>query len=174
MTTKLKASALVAAAAAFAVAVPAAAHPGPDHPTPNNSGKSSHGDGSTHGNAGSHSSGSHKCMPHKVAFIVRGTVDASQAAITVTNGTVASGTLAVDVTHTNHWAKADKTATQPVSVQLGPATKVKFDGGTTAVSTGERVTLIGKAPLVTNKHCTGAGTVGTPTVRMVIVHPAAS
>jgi hypothetical protein len=80
----------------------------------------------------------------------------------------------VDVTRTNHWAKADTTATQPVNYQLGPNTKVKFDAGTADFSSGERVNVIGAALVVKNKHCTGAGTVGTPTVRMVVVHPAAS
>jgi hypothetical protein len=58
--------------------------------------------------------------------------------------------------------------------QLGPSTKVKFDGGTTGFLPGERLQLIGKASVVTNKRCSGAGTVGTPTIRMVVVHPAAS
>jgi len=152
--------AVVAAAGALAVAVPAVAHPGPsDHPS-----------------ASSHSSGSHKCSAHRVAFIVHGTVDASQAAITVTSGAVSSGTLEVHVTRTNHWAKADKSATPTAhdGFALGPKTTVTFDAGTNDISSGERVTLIGKAPLIKNKHCTGAGTVGTPTIRKVVVHPAAS
>jgi hypothetical protein len=155
-----KSGALVAAAGALALAVPAMAHPGP----------------SGHSNGSSHSSGSHKCKPHNVAYIVHGTIDPSQATITVTNGTVSAGTLEVNVTRTNRWAKGDRpgNATQPVAYQLGPNTRVKFDGGTTDFTSGERVTLIGKAPHVSNKHCTGAGTVGTPTFRMVVVHPAAS
>lgn len=147
---------VVAAASALAIAVPAAAHPGP-------SPKSS-----------SHSPSSHKCKPHKAAYIVYGTLDSSQGAITVTNGKIASGTLVLDLTRTNHWAKRDKTATQPVSYQLGPSTGVKFDGGTTGFAAGERVKLIGKAPVITNKHCTNAGSVGTPTIRMIVVRPAAS
>lgn len=152
--------AAVAAAGALAVAVPAMAHPGPsDHPS-----------------GSSDSLGSHKCKSHKVAYIVHGTVDSSQGTITVTAGTVASGTLEVNVTRTDNWAKGDRpgNATQPVGYALGPNTKVKFDGGTRDFKSGERVTLIGKAPVVSNKHCTGAGTVGTPTIRMVIVQPAAS
>jgi hypothetical protein len=164
LTLHFKAGALVVAAGALAIAVPAAAHPG----------GSNHPKGNGAANGSSHSSGSHKCKPHKVAYIVHGTIDSSQGAITVTDGTVASGTLVVDVTLTNHWAKHDKTATQPVSYQLGPDTKVKFDGGATDFSSGERVNLIGKALVVTNKHCTGAATVGTPTVRMVVVHPVTS
>ena len=148
------------AATALAVAVPAMAHPA----------HSGHPSGS------SHSPGAHKCQSHQVAYIVYGTIDASQGAVTVTDGTVASGTLEVIVIRTNHWAKGDRptNATQPVAYALGPKTNVKFDGGTTDFTSGERVTLIGKAPIITNKHCTGAGTVGTPTVRMVVVHPAAS
>jgi hypothetical protein len=151
-------TAVVAAASALTAAVPAMAHPGPlGHPSV-------------------HSSGSHECKPHKVGYIAHGKIDSSQGAITVTDGTVASGTLEVNVTRTNHWAKGDRpgNATQPVGYALGQQTKVKFDGGTTDISSGERVTLIGKASIITNKQCTGAGTVGTPTIRMVVVHPAAS
>jgi hypothetical protein len=156
MRINVRTAAVLAAASALAVAVPAAAHPSPK--------------------GSSHSSGSHKCKPHNVGYIVHGTIDPSQGPITVTNGTAASGTLEVNVTRTNHWAKRDRpgNATQPVAYALGPNTKVKFDGGTTDFTSGERVTLIGKAPVVSNKHCTGAGTVGTPTIRMVVVHPAAS
>jgi hypothetical protein len=155
----VRTAAVVAAATALAVAVPAAAHPGGSNPK-----------------GSSNSSGSHGCKPHKVAYIVHGTIDPSQGPITVTNGTVASGTLEVNVTWTNRWAKGDRpgNATQPVAYQLGPKTTVKFDGGTTDFTSGESVTLIGKAPLVKNKHCTGAGTVGTPTIRMIVVHPGAS
>jgi hypothetical protein len=128
------------------------------------------------GPSGKGASSSHKCKPHEVAYIVHGTIDASQGAITVTNGTVASGRLEVNVTRTNHWAKRDRPghATQPVGYALGPKTRVKFDGGTSDFTSGERVKLIGKAPLVKNRHCTGVGTVGTPTISMVVVHPAAS
>jgi hypothetical protein len=149
----VRTAAVLAAASALAVAVPAAAHP------------------SLKG--GGHSAASHKCKPHNVAYVVRGTLGASQGPITVTSGTVASGTLQVIITRTNRWAKGDRPAdpTQPVGYVLGPKTKVKFDGGTTDFTSGERVTLIGKAQLVKNKLCTSAGTVGTPTIRMVVVHP---
>jgi hypothetical protein len=146
----VRTAAVAAAASALAVAVPAAAHPSP----------------SGHSNESSHSSGSHKCKPHNVGYIVHGTVDPSQA-------TAPAGMLEVNVTRTNHWAKGDRSgnATQPVAYTLGAKTKVKFDGGTSGFTSGERVTLIGKAPVVTNKHCAGAGTVGTPTIRSVVVHP---
>jgi hypothetical protein len=109
-----------------------------------------------------------------VAYIVYGTMGSSQGAITVSNGTLSSGTLEVDVARTNHWGRNDKTGSQPVAYQLGPDTKVKFDGGATGFSAGERVKLIGKAQVVSNKHCSGVGTVGSPTFRLVVVHPAAS
>jgi hypothetical protein len=164
---KVKTGVLAAAASALVIAVPAAAHPsGSDHPS-----------GSNHPSGSSHSSGSHRCKAHNVAYIVYGTIDSSQssqATITVTNGVASSGTLEVDVVRTNRWARADKKATQPVAYTLGPNTRVKFDGGTTDFVAGERVKLIGKAPVISNKHCTGAGTVGTPTFRMVVIHPAAS
>jgi hypothetical protein len=156
-------TAVVAAASALAVAVPAAARTNPNHP---------------HGTNGSNrSAGSHRCVAHKAAYVVAGKIDSSQAtepAITLTNGTASSGTLQVDVTHTNRWARNDKTATAPVSYQLGLKTTVKFDGGAAGFSAGERVRLIGKALVITNKHCSGAGSAGSPTFRMVVVHPAAS
>jgi hypothetical protein len=151
----------VAAAGALAIAVPAAAAPGSNQPT----GK---------GQSSNHPSGSHTCAPHRVPYIVHGTVDSSQSAITVTDGTVVSGTLMVDVTRTNRWAKADRSAVGPVSYTLGPNTKVKLDGGAAGFDSPDRIKVIGKAPVITNTHCTGAGIVGTPTIRMVVVHPAAS
>lgn len=159
MKVNIRTAVVVTAASALAIAVPAAAHPGAsDHP-----------------GASSHSLASHKCAPHNVAYIVHGKIDLSQGTLTVTNGKVASGTLEVDVARTNHWAEGDRAnPTQPVGYVLGPNTTVKFDGGTSGFTGGERVTLIGRASAVTNKHCAGAGTAGTPTIRMVVVHPAAS
>jgi hypothetical protein len=159
-------TAVVAAASALAVAVPAAARTNPNHPN-----------GTGHANASNQSAGSHRCVAHKVSYIVSGKIDSSQsteAVITVTNGTASSGTLLLDVTHTNRWARNDRTATPPVSYQLGLNTAVKFDGGATGFSAGERVRLIGKASVIANKHCSDAANVGPPTFRMVVVHPAAT
>src|SRR5262249_15703158 len=96
------------------------AHPGPSH----------------HPSGSRHSSGSHKCSAHTVAVLVHGTVDPSTAAITVTSGSVSSGMLVVHVTRTNHWAKADKSATPTshVGFALGPKTAVALDGGTSDIS----------------------------------------
>lgn len=170
MRINSKFGAFVVAISALAIAVPAGAHPsGSDHPS-----------GTNHPNGSNHSSGSHRCTAHKVAYIVYGTIDGSQSSqptITVTNGVaVSGGILEVKVTRTNHWARHDKTASQPVPYHLGTDTKVKFDGGTTSFTSPslERVKLIGYAMVITNKSCKGAGVVATPTFRMVVVHPPAS
>src|SRR3954451_17249740 len=49
---------------------------------------------------------SHKCKPHKVGWVVKGTL-VSQALTKNTDGTY-SGTVNIDVTHTNHHASAEK------------------------------------------------------------------
>lgn len=177
MRINFKGAGLVATASALAIAVPAAAHPSSsDHPTATN-----HPNGSSHSEA-SHPSASHRCTAHQVAYIVYGTIDAKQALapiVVAPGGKVPSGTLDVDVKQTNHWARQDKPSSPsapPISYTLGPKTMTKFEGGTTGFVTpsNERVKLIGKATVVTNPRCRGAGEVGTPTFRMVVVHPAAS
>ncbi len=144
---------LVAAASTLAVAVPAAAHPGPsDHP-------------------GGPPAQSHKCSAHKVAYVESGTVDGVKASTLAVNpdGTW-SGTLVVDVTKANHWAKADKGTT--VSYTFTDATlRVRFDGGASGFLAGERVKLIGKLAAV-GKKCTALSPAPAPVFRMVVVHPA--
>jgi invasion protein IalB len=169
MRINSKFGAVAVAVSALAIAVPAGAHPsGSDHPS-----------GTNHPNGSNHSSGSHRCTAHKVAYIVYGTIDRSQLMITVTNGVAAGGTLEVNVTRTNHWARGDKQLTQPVGYQLSSGTKVKFDGvpaSITSSSSPERVKLIGYEMVVTNRNCLDAGPVGvgSETFRMVVLHPAAS
>ncbi len=165
MKIKYKACALVAAAGALAVAVPAAAHPS----------GSSQQTGANHPTGSIHSPNPHACKAHKVAYIVSGTVNSSQApnSITVNNGIVSGGTLLVDVVHTNRWARGDKGKVGAL-YDLGPSTKVKFDGGATDFVNPNRVKLIGREEVITNTRCGDAGPVGSPTFRMVVVHPAAS
>jgi hypothetical protein len=154
--------AAIAAAGALVAAVPAAAHPGPgDHP-----GRGNHGSkGAEH---------SRKC-DHKVGYVEGGTIDATTASTLAQNadGTW-SGTLVVDVTRANHWARADKGKT--VTYTFTNATlKVHFDGGATAgtFTAGERVHLIGKLSAA-GKHCTAPSTPAAPVFRMVVVHPAST
>jgi hypothetical protein len=155
MRVNIKTGIVVAAAGALAITVPAAAHPS-NHP---------HGSG--------HAPNPEACEAQNVAYIVSGKLDAAQGAVTVNPDGTVSGTLLVDVSHTNHWARGDKSKSQPVSYTL-TNTKVKFDGGTSKILPGERVHLIGKQAVVTNKRCKNAGPTGSPTFRMVVVHPAAS
>jgi hypothetical protein len=154
MRIKLKTIALIAAAGALALTVPAAAHPnGSDHP---------HGPGHPPAT-------SHRCAPHNVAFIVYGTVAAGTSMTQDANATTWSGTLVVDVKRTNHWAKGTS-GTYTIT-----SAKVRFDGGTTGFSTGERVKLIGKLAVVRGKgktSCPNAGASATPTIRRIVVHPA--
>ncbi len=135
---------------ALIVAVPATAHsPAPQHPAQ-----------------------SHKCAAHSVAYIVYGTVDPTQGTLTLTknsNGTYSTtGSLIVHVTSTNHWAKGEKTATQPRTFALTPTTKIRLDHGLSAIAPGDRVKLIGKERVSPSK-CNSAP--AAPTFTMLVVHP---
>lgn len=163
MTINVKLGALVTAASALAIAVPAGAHPGnANHPE---SGKRPSG--------ANHLSQSHRCKPHDVAYVEAGTVDSSTASTLAANadGTW-SGTLVVDVTSTNHWAKPDKGTTVSYTFN-NVKLRVRFDGATTGFTAGERVKLIGKLATVAKK-CTALSPAATPAFRWVVVHPAAS
>ena len=161
MTVKAKVAMLASAAGALAIAVPAAAQTGPNH---HNNGNQGNGD---------HPSQSHKCKPHNVGYIESGTVDMTTASTLAMNadGTW-SGTLVVDVTKTNHWAKSAKGTTVPVAF-TNAKLDVDFDGGTTGFTGGERVKLIGKLAVVGQK-CPALTPPSTPVFRTVVVHPAKS
>ena len=161
MTVKAKVAMLASAAGALAIAVPAAAHPGPNH---HNNGH--HGNGNSQGK-------SHKCKPHNVGYVESGTVDMTTASTLAmnTDGTW-SGTLVVDVTRTNHWAKSAMGTTVPVAF-TNAKLDVDFGGGTTGFTGGERVKLIGKLAVV-GKKCPALTPPPTPVFRMVVVHPAKS
>jgi hypothetical protein len=155
-----KLGALLAAAGSLAVAVPALAHPSSsDHPS-----------GSDHPSASTHAQ-SHKCKPHNVAYVESGTLDSATASTLAQNsdGTW-SGTLVVDVTRTNHAARADKGQTKTYTFTANKL-RVKFDGGATGFTAGERVKLIGKLASVAKK-CAALDPAPAPTFRMVVVHPA--
>ncbi len=138
---------------ALAVAVPATAHPGSPPP---------------------HPSQSHKCASHNVAYIVYGTVDSTQGALTLTknsNGTYSTtGSLIVHVTSTNHWAKGEKTGMQPRTFALTLSTKIRLGQGLTTIAAGDRVKLIGKERVSASKCNTPPA---SPTFTMVVVHPPA-
>lgn len=163
MKLKVKVGPLVAAIGALAITVPAAAAAGnSDHPT-----------GADHPNGASHPSHSHKCKPHNVAYIESGTVDTTTASTLAQNsdGTW-SGTLVIDVTRTNHWAKADKGTTVTYTF-TNAKLRVRLDGSTSGFTGGERVKLIGKLAAVAKK-CPALDPAATPVFRMVVVHPAAA
>ena len=154
MRLNVKVGALAVAAGALAIAVPAAAHPGPSKPD--------------------HPSTSHKCMPHNVAYVESGTVDATPPTTPLAQNSDGTwtGTLVVDVARTNHWARKDKGMTVPETF-TNAKLHVVFADNTTAFTSGERVKLIGKIATVAKK-CTPPSTPATPVFRMIVVHPAKS
>jgi hypothetical protein len=159
----VKVGTICAAATALAIAVPAAAHPG-------TSSNAHHGN---HASGAHHPSQSHKCMPHNVGYLESGIVDGTTGStLTVNPDDTWSGTLVVDVTRANHWAKADRGTTATYTFTNAKLT-VRFDGGTTSFAAGERVKLIGKLAAVAG-GCTALTPVPSPSFRMVVVHPATS
>jgi hypothetical protein len=154
---------LLAAASTLAIAVPAAAHPG----------NSSHPAGRNHPAGPHHASQSHRCSAHDGAYIESGTLDNATASTLAANpdGTW-SGALVVDVTATNHRAKADKGTIVTYTFTNAHLT-VRFDGGATGFAAGERVKLIGKVAAVATR-CAAQTPVPAPVFRAVVVHPARS
>ena len=157
MRTAAKLGAVVATAA-LAIAVPAAAkvpHPGPAHhpahPSPPATERT-------------HPATSEKCTAHKVAYIASGTF-VSWAA-TPTGKNTYTGTITVDVTKTNHHAKAQKGTQHTYTLDNS---KVVFGKGANPPAAGDRVVVIGKITEVAKK-CTNQGAAGTITVRKVDIH----
>jgi hypothetical protein len=177
MRLKPKVAVLVSAAGALAIAVPATAHPGPNHDNNGNHGTGNSQNNGNHGNrnnqGGDHPSQSHKCKPHNAGYIESGMVDMTTASTLAKNadGTW-SGTLVVDVTRANHWAKSARGTTVTVTF-ANAKLHVDFDGGTTGFTGGERVKLIGKLAVV-GKKCPALTPPSTPMFKMVVVHPAKS
>jgi hypothetical protein len=157
MKLNVKLGTLAVAAGALAIAVPAAAHPDPGN----------------HPSKPDHPSNSHKCMPHNVAFVESGTIDPTTPSTLAKNsdGTW-TGTLVVDVTRTNHWARKNKNTTVTETFTASKL-HVVFADMATGFTSGERVKLIGKLATVAKK-CTPTGAPATPVFRMVVVHPAKS
>jgi hypothetical protein len=145
----------VAVAGALAVAVPAIAQADK---------------GGNQGNK-THPAQSHKCMPHNSAYVESGTIDATTAStLTSSNGTW-TGTLVVDVTRTNHAARADKGKTVTYTFTSSNV-RVRFGHGVTALAGGERVKLIGKLATVAKK-CPAPSTPAAPVFKKVVVLAAA-
>jgi hypothetical protein len=120
--------------------------------------------GTTHGK-------SHKCKPHGVAFVASGTLVSStltqtQGASTPTDPSDDrySGTVQLNVTHTNHHAKGYSGAQ---TVTLTDA-RASWETGLTQPNPapGTQVKLIGKITTV-SKKCTDKSGAGTITYRKV-------
>jgi hypothetical protein len=184
---------LLAAASTLAVAAPAVAHPDASHhPGGSHAGQSEAVHHAAHANRGNHANGAaalHRCRPHNVAYVEAGTiVGATPSTLQPNVDGTWSGTLVVDVTRANHWAKADKGNTVTYTL-TNAKLRVRFSRGVTGFGAGARVTLIGKLAVVSSRctgttGATGTGSTGTgspgtgspatPVFRAVVVHPAAA
>ena len=119
---------------------------------------------STHGQ-------SHKCKPHNVGFIASGTLvtygltqSAGQDTPNDTSDDRYSGTLAANITHTNHHAKG---VSGSQTVTLTNVRVTSGDGVAQPPAAGTRVKLIGKVTAV-SKKCTDKSAAGTVTYRKVV------
>jgi hypothetical protein len=159
----VKAGAFVAAISALTVAVPASAHPG----------HSVHHNNSNPRSGVNQHSGSHRCTPHDVAYIESGTVDSAITSTLAANPDGSwSGTLVVDVSSADHWAKADKGTTVTFTFTNAHLI-VRFDGSVTGLAAGERVKLLGKLAVVPH-NCTVPTPVPAPGIRVAVIQPANS
>jgi hypothetical protein len=156
MRNASKLAALVAAGA-LAIAVPAAAkgpHPDPaDHPS-----HPSHP-----ATEQTHPGTSEKCTVHNVAYIASGTLVSWAASQTGTD--TYTGTITVDVTKTNHHAKAQKGTQYSYTLDNS---KVVLGKGANPPAAGDRVTVIGEITEVAKK-CKDQSGEGTITVRKVSI-----
>jgi hypothetical protein len=147
----------VLAALCLAVAVPAVAKP----PHPSHPAQPSHPAEPNHPDAGK----SHKCMVHDDAYTASGTLANFSATLSGKNRY--TGTITVNVTHTNEHGEADLNKT--VTYMLTDAV-VKFRKGTGPTTTGARVTVVGSITEL-GKKCDQTGFTPTTTVRKVDVRP---
>jgi hypothetical protein len=153
---------LVLAACALAVPSFATAHGKPD------------GAGSKaaagHGKAGQSHGKSHKCKAHSVGYVVGGTLvsddltqTAGQDTATDTSDDRYTGTVTLNVTHTNHWARALK-GEQTLDVS---DVRVSYgDGVTQPPAAGTLVQVIGKVTTVAKK-CADKSSAGVVTLKKV-------
>ncbi len=195
------ATAALVSAPAWALPGPAASHPfGPPSTTPNNTNNpgasqrseaaddaieekasdkgEGKGNGGSQGNKRSSHSHSHKCKPHSVAYIASGTLEAGWTLNKNTNGTF-SGTVKVDVLHTNHHAAGDKSTKKEYTLENVHLTLVIPDAdndGSAEVDdlkAGDQVMLIGKISALAKK-CPKTGSAATPKIRQIVFHPPAT
>jgi hypothetical protein len=162
---------LLAAAAAALMSTPALAQA--DHGRGHHDGAEVSEQSKDEGGKGKGSTDNHKCLPHKVAYVASGTL-VSESLTRDGGSQTYSGTVSVEITHTNHHAAADdnKTITYEltkVSVVFGLA-DTNNDGtvGLDDLAKGDRVRLIGKITAIA-KHCTQEFT-PTKTIRHIVFH----
>ena len=151
---------ILTAVAALAVAAVPALAAKPPHPTQAQGPKSSHP---------TPPAKSHKCKPHKVAWIVSGTL-VSQSLTKNADGTY-SGSVTMNVTRTNKHAKGEVGAGKTYTLTN---VKARFNvpdrnasGGASDqadLQAGDRVKLIGKVTTLAKK-CDHTGFTPTVTVR---------
>jgi hypothetical protein len=112
-------------------------------------------------------------MPRNVAYIVSGTL-VVQTLTKNADGSY-SGTLEVEVTHTNHHAAGDNNTTKPytvanVHVTFGLAdTNADGSVGLDDLKEGDRVKLIGKITTLAKK-CSQSGFTAETTIRKIVFH----
>ncbi|HEX3391616.1 MAG TPA: hypothetical protein VHS55_03555 [Solirubrobacteraceae bacterium] len=159
---------------------------GPPSTTPDNTGNPSHPEHPTHpghpvhpAHPGhphhpAHPRKSHKCIPHNVAYVASGTFVA-QTLSKNADGTY-SGSLTVDVTHTNHHAAGDLGMTAKIYTLTGARVRVDIadvnhDGsvGLDDLQAGDRVKLIGSITTL-GKKCDQTGFTAQTTIVKVVFH----
>ena len=158
----MKKTSVSVALAACALAVPslAVAHGKPEGV----GGERGHHAEKAHGKAEHQHGKSHKCRAHAVGYVFAGKV-ADAAAVTKTDDGYA-GTLTVEVTRANHWARALK-GTQ-YAVELDGARVRLGKGLTTSLPAGTRVQVIGKVTTVAKK-CDDKSQAGVVTLKKVVL-----
>jgi hypothetical protein len=178
-----KLAALLVTASAFAVAVPVAqGAKGGNHGNPAVPGQAKKASKSSQPTTPTtptttahpaHPTQSHKCQTHHVAYVESGTVAATPASTLAknTDGTW-SGTVVATITKTNHRADGDEGKTVTYTFTSAKL-RVSLPSGTTGLTAGERVKLIGKLAVLAGK-CPAPTTAAAPVFSKVIVHPAAS
>lgn len=111
-----------------------------------------------------HGGSSHKCSPHRVAYIVSGTLVSDT--LTAGEHKTYSGELTVEVTHTNHHAREAKGKTETYVVQ---GVHVNGPLSAEALKAGDRVRLIGSVTVLPKKCAAGEFT-PTTTIRRLVFH----
>jgi hypothetical protein len=141
----------------------------PPEGTANNDGKGHHGNRTVSG-------GSHQCKPHKVGYVVSGTL-VSQTLTKNAEGTY-SGEVTVEIRRTNHHAAGNKGTkaykVENVDVTFGLA-DTNNDGraGLDDLKAGDRVKLIGKITALAKK-CDQSKFTATTTIRKLVFHTPAT